>query len=71
MKIHYLFVNQAMTDEQKEHIISTATTCQKDTGASDIDLEELMTRAPPSTKTGKCMRKCIMEKFKLVRRARS
>lgn len=56
-----------MTDELKESIITTATTCQQEAGASDSDLEELMKRSPATTKTGKCMRKCIMDKFNMVR----
>lgn len=56
-----------MTDEQKELIATTASACQKDAGATDVDLEEMIKRVAPTTKSGKCMRKCVMEKFNLVR----
>lgn len=46
--------------------IKAATVCQKDTGASADDMKELMGREVPTTREGKCFRKCIMEKMDLV-----
>lgn len=62
----YSNFNQAGMDEKREMIIKSATECMKTTGASDNDLEEMMKRELPSTKPGKCMRKCLLEKFNIV-----
>lgn len=53
-------------EEKKENILNTAIACQKEAGAAQSDLQELMSQELPSTKPGKCMRRCIFEKLELV-----
>ena len=53
--------------EKKENVVNIAIECQKEAGAAESDIQELMAQDLPSTKPGKCMRRCIFQKLDLVR----
>ncbi|XP_034100866.1 general odorant-binding protein 28a [Drosophila albomicans] len=43
-----------------------AETCKGEVGATDADIEESVKRQPASTYEAKCLRACVMKKFKLM-----
>lgn len=68
--INILFLStqrkKSVAEDRMDAFIKATTVCQKDTGASADDLKDLMNRELPSTKEGKCLRKCVMEKMDMV-----
>ncbi|KAM7349265.1 general odorant-binding protein 28a-like [Cochliomyia hominivorax] len=40
--------------------------CKSEVGASDSDIEELVGKKPSSTKEGKCLRYCLMQKYEVM-----
>lgn len=59
-------MQETTLEAKKESLVNTAIQCKQDENASDADVQELMGQELPSTKPGKCMRKCILEKLDLV-----
>lgn len=50
-----------LTPEQKEMIKQKAIECVKKEGASDADLQTMMSHNPPTTHEGKCVAACMAE----------
>lgn len=59
--------SQAKTrEEMKAKWQTLAAECQKSSGASDDDLEKIITHVKPETHEGKCMIACIFETMGVV-----
>ncbi|CAG9811310.1 unnamed protein product [Chironomus riparius] len=60
--------SQAKTrEEMKAKWQALAAECQKSSGASDDDLEKIITHVKPETHEGKCMIACIFETMGVVK----
>lgn len=51
-----------ITPEMTEAFVAMAQSCQKKTGASLFDMARLMYRITISSRTGKCLMSCMMQK---------
>lgn len=64
-----IFCVQGKTrEEMKARWKALADECQKSSGASDDELEKVMTHAKPETHDGKCMIACMLETMGVVSR---
>lgn len=55
-----------MSSEESEDAYMDSTDCKNETGASDKDLEEIINRTGPTTKTAKCFTACHLNKLGVV-----
>ncbi|XP_001355620.2 general odorant-binding protein 19d [Drosophila pseudoobscura] len=50
----------------EEHVAEAANECKAETGATDEDVELMMKHEPSVNEEGKCLRACMMKKFKII-----
>lgn len=63
-----MFLFQASSNEEKRELrMQLSIKCKDMVGANDADLKELQAKEVPTTKPGKCLRKCLFEEFNVVR----
>lgn len=53
-------------EDENEMLKGMAADCIEKTGATDDDLNEMVAKKPPTTKSGKCLAFCMMNQFNCV-----
>ncbi|XP_041451766.1 general odorant-binding protein 19d-like [Drosophila obscura] len=51
---------------REEQMAEAANECKAETGATDEDVELMMKHEPSGNQEGKCLRACMMKKFKIM-----
>lgn len=64
MKFQAAFTKQELADVHQKVL----KPCIEKTGPSDFDIKEANEHKLPSTKTGKCLRTCVLEMAGIVRK---
>ncbi|XP_005190166.1 general odorant-binding protein 28a-like [Musca domestica] len=52
--------------EAQAKLKARAGECKTEVGATEADIKELMEMKPASTKEGKCLRACLMQKYEVM-----
>nr|AIX97135.1 odorant-binding protein 12 [Rhyzopertha dominica] len=61
--VTYGALSEELLSRMMEKVVSVAEECQKETGASQDDMKELLEKKPPSTHEGKCVVSCVGKKL--------
>lgn len=55
-----------MSAQESDKFMNDVYACKNETGATDMDMEDLYNRNLPTTKQAKCLNACVFKKLDLV-----